>query len=125
MQFSEHKPIYLQIAEGIMDAVQRGDYQAEDRLPSVREYAARVEVNANTVMRSYDWLQQQEILYNKRGIGFFVHPYADERILAMRRATFFGEEAAYFFGRLRSFGINPDELAKLYRDYLSGKDSGK
>ena len=119
MLFSENKPIYLQIADGIMDAVQRGDYAAEDRLPSVREYAARVEVNANTVMRAYDWLQQQEIIYNKRGIGFFVDSHAGERILAMRRRTFFGEEAAYFFGRLASFGISPEELTKLYSEYLA------
>lgn len=122
MLFSENKPIYLQIADGIMDSVQAGDYRAEDRLPSVREYAARVEVNANTVMRSYDWLQQQDIIYNKRGIGFFVHPQACDRILAMRRRTFFGEEASYFFSRLQSFGITPSDLAELYQQHLSKKD---
>lgn len=102
-----------------MDSVQSGVYGSEERLPSVRDYAARVEVNANTVMRAYDWLQQQEIIYNKRGIGFFVHPEAEKRILAMRRNTFFGEEAAYFFGRLSSFGITPSDLAALYEEYLA------
>ena len=57
MNFKESKAIYLQIADRICDEVLLGQYQEEERIPSVREYAAVVEVNANTVMRSYDYLQ--------------------------------------------------------------------
>lgn len=118
MVFNDNKPIYLQITDRIMDAIVAGEYPAEERLPSVREYAAKVEVNANTVMRSYDWLQQQEIIFNKRGIGFFVTNDALKRILDMRREIFFRDEAEYFFRRLSSFGITPEELADLYKKYL-------
>ncbi len=118
MVFNDNKPIYLQITDRIMDAIVAGEYPAEERLPSVREYAAKVEVNANTVMRSYDWLQQQEIIFNKRGIGFFVTNDALKRILDMRREIFFRDEAEYFFRRLISFGITPEELANLYKKYL-------
>ena len=55
MNFKESKAIYLQIADRICDEVLLGQYQEEERIPSVREYAAVVEVNANTVMRSYDY----------------------------------------------------------------------
>ena len=71
MNFKESKAIYLQIADRICDEVLLGQYQEEERIPSVREYAAVVEVNANTVMRSYDYLQTQGVIYNKRGIGLF------------------------------------------------------
>ncbi len=118
MVFNDNKPIYLQITDRIMDAIVAGEYPAEERLPAVREYAAKVEVNANTVMRSYDWLQQQEIIFNKRGIGFFVTNDALKRILDMRREIFFRDEAEYFFRRLMSFGITPEELANLYKEYL-------
>lgn len=118
MVFNENKPIYLQITDKIMDAIVAGVYPTEERLPSVREYAANVEVNANTVMRSYDWLQQQRIIYNKRGIGFFVSEDAVKRILDMRRNIFFRDEAEYFFRRIASFGITPEELALLYKKYL-------
>ena len=67
MKFKESKSIYLQIADRIMDEILRMVYPEEGRVPSVREYAAMVEVNANTVVRSYDYLQGQEIIYNKRG----------------------------------------------------------
>ena len=64
MKFKESKSIYLQIADRIMDEILRMVYPEEGRVPSVREYAAMVEVNANTVVRSYDYLQGQEIIYN-------------------------------------------------------------
>lgn len=70
MKFKESKSIYLQIADRINDEILQGQYAEEGRIPSVREYAATVEVNANTVVRTYDYLQGQEIIYNKRGIGW-------------------------------------------------------
>lgn len=120
MNFKENKPIYLQISEGIMDGIADGSYPPDSRLLSVREYASKVEVNANTVMRSYDWLQQQRIIYNKRGIGYFVAPESVKRIMEMRKNIFFHDEAGYFFGRLKSFGLTPEDVGKLYSDYLSG-----
>ncbi|MDE5887520.1 MAG: GntR family transcriptional regulator [Muribaculaceae bacterium] len=119
MEYSENKPIYLQITDRIMDDILAGVYPPEGRIPSVREYAASVEVNPNTVMRSYDWLQQQAIIFNRRGIGFFILPEAKKRILEMRRNLFFNGEADFFFGRLRSLGITSEQIAKLYKDYLN------
>lgn len=125
MDFQEIKPIYLQIADKIMDDILAGIYPEEGRLPSVREYAASVTVNANTVMRTYDWLSQKELIFNRRGIGFFVEPSARDRIIAMRRATFFASEATYFMGRLESFGVNPDELRDMYVKFLSDKNNNQ
>ena len=70
MNFKESKAIYLQIADRICDEILLGQFGEEERIPSVREYAAIVEVNANTVMRSFDYLQSQNIIYNKRGYFF-------------------------------------------------------
>ena len=85
MQFKENQTIYLQIAERISDEILLGHYAIGSRIPSVREYAALVEVNANTVMRSYEFLQTQGIIFNKRGIGFFVSPDAKIKIKSYRR----------------------------------------
>lgn len=68
MNFKESRAIYLQIADRICDDILLGQYEEEWRIPSVREYASIVEVNANTVMRSYEYLQSQEVIYNKRGM---------------------------------------------------------
>ena len=122
MEFSENKPIYLQIADRIMDSVGRGDQPAGSRLPSVRDYAVDIGVNPNTVMRTFTWLQQKELIYMKRGIGYFVADDAPRRISEMTRKHFFEREADYFLERLASFGITPDELKAIYTRYL---DAGK
>ena len=81
MIFEENnKAIYLQIADRICDDIMQGKYDSDNRIPSVREYAASVEVNANTVMRSYERLTSRNLIFNKRGIGFFVSPDAKEKI---------------------------------------------
>ena len=95
MKFKESKSIYLQIADRICDEILQGQYTEEERIPSVREYAATVEVNANTVVRTYDYLQGQEIIHNKRGIGYFVAPGARELIHSLRKDIFLKEELDY------------------------------
>lgn len=119
MNFNDNKPIYLQIADSLMDSIVRGELPDESRLPSVRDYAIEAGVNPNTVMRTFVWLQQQELIYMKRGIGYFVAPNACARILQMRKEYFFDHEANYFFDRLSSFGISPEQLMNAYTDFLA------
>lgn len=119
MDFKDNiRPIYLQIADRICDDIMSGKYPPGARIPSVREYAAQVQVNANTVMRSFDMLCQREIIFNRRGIGYFVSPDAQISIATLRQETFFATDAVYFFSRLRSMDISPEHLASLYSDYL-------
>ena len=117
MNFKESKPIYLRIADRIMDEILQKIYPEEGRIPSVREYAAEVEVNANTVMRSYEYLQNHEIIFNRRGIGFFVSDEAKSIILSERRESFMANEIDYFFKQLVSLNISAEELAQMYNHY--------
>ena len=117
MNFKESKPIYLQIADRICDEVLFGQYREEERIPSAREYAAVVEVNANTVMRSYDYLQSREVIYNKRGIGYFVSSGARELILSLKKKYFMEEEIDYFFKQMYTLGISAEELSAMYREF--------
>ena len=125
MNFKESKAIYLQIAERICDEVLLGQYRKEERIPSVREYAAVVEVNANTVMRSYDYLQTQGVIYNKRGIGYFVSADARELIFSLRKEYFMKEESDYFFRQLSMLGISAEELADMYRKFIKKQNKEK
>ena len=118
MKFKESKSIYLQIADRICDEILQGQYKEEERIPSVREYAATVEVNANTVVRSFDYLQNQEIIYNKRGLGYFVSAGGRGRILELRKEVFLRDELPEFFRQLKSLGISIKEVETMYKDYL-------
>ena len=118
MKFKESKPIYLQIADRICDEILQGKYKEEERIPSVREYASTVEVNANTVVRSFDYLQGQDIIYNKRGLRYFVHTGARERILELRKEVFLRDELPEFFRQIKTLDIPLKEVEKMYSDYL-------
>ena len=113
MNFKESRAIYLQIADRICDDILLGQYEEEGRISSVREYASIVEVNANTVMRSYEYLQSQEVIYNKRGIGFFVASGAKALIHSLRK-----EQVDGFFRQLYTLGISIKEIEKMYYEFI-------
>ena len=117
MNFKENKAIYLQIAEQICDMILLGEYKEEERVPSVREYAAIVEVNFNTVMRSFEYLQASGIIFNKRGIGYFVAEGAGEKIHSMRKEYFLNNEIDDFFRQMHILGIPVEEIVEMYNKY--------
>ncbi|MCL2313451.1 MAG: GntR family transcriptional regulator, partial [Firmicutes bacterium] len=66
MDFNLHKPIYLQISDNICNRILQKELESNDRIPSIRELGIEMGVNPNTVMRTYEYLQNKEIIYNKR-----------------------------------------------------------
>lgn len=110
MEFKENKAIYLQIVDRLCDDILLGKYQEEDRIPSVREYSASVEVNVNTAVRSYDHLQNQGIIFTKRGLGYFVSPGAKSVIEEMRREEFLNEKLPELLQSMKTLNISIDEL---------------
>ncbi len=113
-----NKAIYLQIADRICDDVMMGKSRPDERIASVRDFAATMQVNSNTVMRSYEWLEREGIIYNKRGIGFFISPDAREKIIQIRRTSFLNNESQYFFKQLMTIGITPAQLAEMYGEFI-------
>ncbi len=123
MDFQDkNKAIYLQIADKICDDIVTGVYPDDSRIPSVREYAATVEVNANTVMRSYEFLQSGGIIYNRRGIGYFTCSGARDLILKSRLETFINSDMEKFFKQISLLGITPQQLYDLYVRYCDSQD---
>lgn len=110
MNFKNNKAIYLQIAESICDGILSGRYPEDGKLPSVREFAADVEVNVNTVARSFEWLQNQNVVVTRRGLGNFVNTGAKAIVEEIRRREFFDEQVPEFFRTMRTLGITPKEL---------------
>lgn len=116
MNFSEGKSIYLQIADKICDDILNGRHTEGGRIPSVRECAAEVEVNINTVMRSYEYLQQQQVIYTQRGLGYFVCEGAKAAIEKVRRQEFFDDTLPKVVRTMKSLGITNDEVLKYLND---------
>jgi DNA-binding transcriptional regulator YhcF (GntR family) len=117
MKFNRHQAIYLQIGDHICDGILEDRWAVDQKLPSVREMAMAVEVNPNTVMRTYSELQNQAIIYNRRGIGFFVSPEARQQIMAIKKEVFLTEELPRIFKTLGLLDISFEELQRLYREH--------
>ena len=118
MDFQENtKAIYLQIADRLSNDIINGTYPEGSRIPSVREYAANVQVNANTVMRAFDYLQQSGIIFNKRGIGYFVTEGASDTIKKERTEKFMNTDFKRLFEELNLLGITPSRLVEMYEEY--------
>ncbi len=92
MEFGDSQAIYLQIADQLTENILLGKWRQGDRIPSVRELAVSIEVNPNTVMRTFNYLQEKGIIYNKRGIGYFVSDDGFEKIKTLRKDDFVSHE---------------------------------
>lgn len=113
MEFSEHKPIYLQMAEMMQERILCHVWEEESRIPSVREMGASLGVNPNTIVRTYQLLESDCVIYNKRGLGYFVREGARERIKERQRREFIENELPKFKAKAELLGIAKDELMKL------------
>lgn len=105
MNFSDDKPIWRQIYELIAMRVLSTEWAEGSRIVSVRELASEVGVNPNTVMRSYENLERDGIIFNRRGIGFFVSEGAVEHIRNLERQKFMDEELPKLQERLSLLGL--------------------
>ena len=85
-----------------------GEWPEMERIISVREMAQMVGVNPNTVMRSYERLEADGIIFNRRGIGFYVAEGAKEHIKQLERKKFMDEELPKLRERLVFLGLSID-----------------
>lgn len=110
-------PIFQQLAFKICDEILDNKFQTDSRIPSVRELAADCEVNPNTVLKSYEWLTNKGIIYNKRGLGYFVSGEAVGLILELRRQQFMGQYLPVVFRAMKQLSISMEEVSELYEEY--------
>ena len=117
MDFNNTQTIWMQIVDWVFEQILTAAWKPGDKAKSVRELAVMFEVNPNTVMRSYDYLQNNEIFLNKRGIGFFVTENAMEKVKLLRKKQFMEEEVPVFIKNLKLLGVDIQEIVKLVNSY--------
>lgn len=108
--FNDNRAIYLQMADRLCDDILAGQYRADERIPSVREYAVSLEVNTNTAVKAYEELSRDGVIYNKRGLGYFVSQEAKARIQRQRRSAFFKDLLPEVFRQMKLLGIDIKEI---------------
>lgn len=122
--FNKDRPIYLQISDRICDEILSGAYAEDQRIPSVRDYATLMQVNINTVMKTYEELSRSEIIYQRRGMGYFVTAGAKSAIRRQRKETFIHKTLAEMFRQMSLLGISIDDVVKEYHASQKPKKNG-
>ena len=117
--FSQDKPIYLQISDRICDEILAGTYADDMRIPSVRDYGSLLQVNTNTAVKAYEQLARDGIIYQRRGMGYFVTAGARDRITAQRREQLMQATLVKLFEDMKLLDISIDDVVKEYNKYLS------
>jgi len=118
INFDSNLAIYVQIADFMSEQILSRKWVESERIPSVREVAALVQVNPNTVMRSFSLLQEQTIIFNKRGVGYFVADNAIVLVNQARKITFLEEKLPKIFYEASLLDFTPEELTNAYQAFL-------
>jgi GntR family transcriptional regulator len=111
-------PIYRQITDQIHRAVAAGKLQPGDQLPSVRELAAQLLVNPNTVAKVYRDLERDGLLAARRGQGTYISPSASS-LADLERFRLIAEQLAQTARDVRAFGVPPERAVELFRSILT------
>ncbi|WP_242923800.1 GntR family transcriptional regulator [Pontibacter liquoris] len=118
MEYKENQAIYLQIANRFFENILQKKWDSGDKIPSIRDMAVEFEVNPNTTMRTFNYLQDKGIIYNKRGIGYFLADDGFERTIAIKKEQFLEEELPVFFKNMQLLGLSLDDL-KAYHEKVA------
>ncbi len=118
MEFRDNRAIYLQIADYVCEHILLAKWKVDEKVPSVREMAVELEVNPNTVMRTYELLQSKNIINNKRGIGFFVADDALANVKDYRKTQFMEDELPVIFRNMYLLNIGFDELQTRFNTFI-------
>ncbi|MEP3386639.1 MAG: GntR family transcriptional regulator [Reichenbachiella sp.] len=118
MEFRDDQAIYLQIADHFCENILLEKWKPGDRIPSVREMAVSIEVNPNTVMRTFTYLQEKGIIYNKRGIGYFVSEDGKIKTSALKKEDFVTSELPRLFKAMDLLHLSIEDISKYYQQHL-------
>lgn len=113
MVYNDATPIFIQIKERIKDDIMSGVYEVDELIISTTQISKLYSVNPATAVKSVGLLQDEGIVYKKRGIGMCVAAGASEKIKEERKTQFLGESLNSFIGEAKKLNISKEQLIKI------------
>ncbi len=117
MEFNEKQAIYLQIADHFCELILKKKWKEGEKIPSIRDTAVQLEVNPNTVFRTYNFMQDKGIIFNKRGIGYFIAENGFQKTMDYKKETFVEEDLPKVFQTMDMLKMNTKDLQDKYKVY--------
>jgi DNA-binding transcriptional regulator YhcF (GntR family) len=118
LAFNDKMPIYRQVILQFSQAFVRGEIRPGDRIPSIREIAAFLKVNTNTVQRVYQEMERDMLITSKRGTGYFFT--GDAKMIEKTRRNLAAESMRRFAEEMRALGCADREILDEFTLFLKG-----
>lgn len=126
LDFNSEKAIFLQIAEGISDAILSGAYEEQQQIPSITEFSTTYKINPATALKGINLLVDQGIVYKKRGLGMFVQTGAVDKLRQQRKDAFYDDYVSGLVAEAKRLQIEKQEVCDMIeRGFDNESDSGK
>ena len=113
IDFDNEKPIFIQIAEGIEDAILTGAFEEETQIPSITEFSVTYKINPATALKGINILVEEKIIYKKRGVGMFVATGAVEKLRTKRKEQFFDNYVNELVAEAKRLQISDEDVIEM------------
>ena len=107
------KPIFIQIAEQLEDAIFTGVFPEETQIPSTNEISALLSINQHTVLKGMNLLVDEEVIYKRRGLGMFVKEGAVKKIRQKRQSQFYDQYIATLISEAMKLQMSKEDIITL------------
>lgn len=118
LDFDQRLPIYSQITDRFCRALVKGEIAPSNRVPSIRESAIALKVNANTVQRAYQELERMQLIFSRRGTGYFVTE--DTNMVQQVRIDMAEESMKGFLSQMRALGFSDGQIIERLSQVMKG-----
>jgi DNA-binding transcriptional regulator YhcF (GntR family) len=113
LNLNSDKPIFLQIAEGIEDAILSGAFKEESQIPSITEFSVNYKINPATALKGINILVDSSIVYKKRGLGMFVTAGAVQKLRQKRNEQFFDNYIVSLVAEAKRLNLSETEIKSM------------
>ena len=120
--FQSGVPLYEQIAHQVLELIEAGVLKPGDQLPTIRELAAKLNINFNTVARAYRILDQGEIISTQHGRGTFILEQKDNKGFRKHKAENIEDLTKFYIRKATYLGFNPEEIRTCFESMVERND---
>ena len=120
LEFEEERPIFIQIAEGIEDAILSQAFPEEGQIPSITEFSVTYQINPATALKGINLLVEEGIVYKKRGVGMFVSKGAVQVLREKRKEQFYDRYIRTMLDEAKRLELSPQDIVNLIERGFEG-----